>query len=162
MTVSLVVAVAENGVIGRNDGVIPWKIPADLKHFKDVTMGHPIIMGRTTYESIGRALPGRRNIIISRNTTYLAEGCEVVFSLDKAIELAASEDKNVFVIGGGSVYEQALPKADSIYLTLVHAEPEGEVRFAYDPTEWKEVSRQDHEADDRNQYAYSFMKLIRK
>ena len=125
-------------------------------------MGHPIIMGRTTYESIGRPLPGRRNIIISRNTTYLAEGCDVVYALDAAIELAASEDQNVFVIGGGSVYEQALPKANIIYLTLVHAQPDGEVRFAYNPAQWQEASREDHDADEKNQYAYSFIKLTRK
>ncbi len=162
MTLSLIVAAAENGVIGRNDGSIPWKLSADMAYFKKTTMGHPIIMGRNTYESIGRPLPGRRNIVISRNTAYLAEGCEVVSSLEAAIDKAASSgDKEIFVIGGGAVYEQALPLANVLYITLVHASPEGDVRFAYDPTQWKEVSREEHNADEKNEYAYSFCKLIR-
>ncbi|HEX7259950.1 MAG TPA: dihydrofolate reductase [Candidatus Saccharimonadia bacterium] len=162
MGINLIVAVAENGVIGRNDGSLPWRLPADLARFRQITLHHPIIMGRTTYESIGRILPDRRNIIITRNSSFHIDGAEVVHSLESAIALASAGDKEIFIIGGGSIYEQALPRADVLYLTEVHAEPEGQVLFEYNRDEWEEVERDDRPADDLNQYPYCFVKLVRK
>lgn len=160
MTISLIVAVAENGVIGKTGVMLPWRLPADLKRFKEVTMGHPIIMGRKTYETIGRPLPGRQNIIVTRNPDYKADGCEVVSSLPEALE-AAKNSEEAFIIGGGQLFEQALPLADKLYLTLVHASPDGDVFFHYDPADWQEISNEPHEADDKNQYPYSFLTLLR-
>jgi len=161
MTISLIVAVAENGVIGKTGTMLPWRLPADLKRFKEVTTGHPIIMGRKTYETVGRPLPGRQNIIITRNPDYKAEGCEVVSSLPEALE-AAKNSEEVFVIGGGQLFEQALPLANKLYLTLVHASPEGDVFFSYDPADWQEISKESHEADEKNQYSYSFITFVNK
>lgn len=156
----MIVAAAENGVIGRRNQ-IPWRMPAELAYFKKVTMGHPIIMGRKTHESIGRTLPGRRNIVITHHNDYTpAEGTEVVGSLDNAFKLVEGEDE-VFIIGGASIYEQVMPVADRLYLTKVHASVDGEVYFKYDTSEWKEVSREPHQADDKNQYAYEFKVLER-
>lgn len=160
MTISIIVATAENGVIG-NRGNMPWRLPADLAHFKRITTGHPIIMGRVTHESIGRALPGRYNLVITNEKNYQADGCEVANSLEEALKKVTGE-KEVFIIGGASIYEQALPKADRIYLTLIHARPEGDRYFKYDPREWEEVSRKSHKADDKNQHDYDFLILERK
>lgn len=158
---SLVVAVARNGVIGR-DNVLPWRLPADLAHFKRVTMGHPVIMGRRTYESIGKALPGRRNIVVSRSPNYDAPGCTVVRTLDAAWAAAGDADE-ACVIGGTSLFEEALPAADVVHLTEVEAEVEGDTYFPeFDRGEWHEVELGRHPADARHAYSLRFLRLERR
>ncbi|MDQ7054475.1 MAG: type 3 dihydrofolate reductase [candidate division KSB1 bacterium] len=158
---SIIVAIARNRVIGRGNR-LPWHLPADLRHFKQTTMGHPIIMGRKTYESIGRPLPGRQNIVITRNRDYYAEGCLVVHSLQEALA-AVPDAEEVFIIGGASLYREALPLADRIYLTLVDAEVEGDTVFPeLDASEWREVQRETFAPDEKNPYGYAFVELVRK
>ncbi len=161
MTVSLIWAMTDNLVIGIENR-LPWKLPADMKWFRAQTMGKPIVMGRLTFESFGaKPLPGRRNLIVSRNPDYQAEGAEVFASLEAALA-AASEDEEVMVIGGASLYAQALPHADRLYMTLVHADVEGDAHFpAFDMGEWKEMERTDAVADEKNPYPYSFVVLQR-
>lgn len=139
--VSLVVAMAENNVIGR-DGDLPWHIPADLKHFKSVTMGKPIVMGRRTYESIGRPLPGRLNIVVTRDRSRRWEGVVAVQSLPEALERAAGEGADeIMIIGGGDLYRAALPLAQRIHLTRVHEDVDGDTVFpALDPADWRTTS----------------------
>jgi dihydrofolate reductase len=159
--VSIIVAMAENRVIGR-DNALPWRLPNDLKHFKRLTMGHPIILGRRNYESIGRPLPGRRNIVVTRQRHYAAPGCIVVHSLDEAWR-AAGDDPEVFVIGGAELYAQALPRAARLYLTRVHAAVAGDTRFPdFDEAGWRELARERHEPDADHAYAYSFITLERR
>jgi dihydrofolate reductase len=160
--ISTIVAVAKNGVIGRENAT-PWYLPAELAHFKEITMGHPIIMGRKTHESIGRALPGRTNIIISRNPKYkAAEGSIVADSLEKALDIAKSKDKEeVFVIGGQAIYDIALPKVKRIYLTRVNVKVKGDKFFKYDPKQWQQASSKKHKADEKNPYDYEFLVLER-
>jgi dihydrofolate reductase len=141
MIISLIAAMAENRVIGR-DNSIPWSLPADLKRFKEITMGHPLIMGRKTYESIGRPLPGRKTIIISRKQDYRAEGCVVRHSLQDALADCAGEQE-VFICGGSEVYLQSLPLASRIYLTIIHREVDGEALFPVIPEDFKEVQREE-------------------
>jgi dihydrofolate reductase len=160
MTISLIVAVAENGVIGKKGTVLPWRLPADLAHFKELTMGHTIIMGRKTYDTIGRPLPGRQNIVISRDPNYHVDGCETAISVEAALSKASSEE--VFIIGGGEIFKQTLPLASKLYITRVDSSPEGDVTFTYDETEWEEVSSESHPADDKNEFSYSFVDLARK
>lgn len=136
----LVLAVARNGAIGK-DGKVPWRIPEDLKHFKAMTMGHAIVMGRKTYEETRRPLPGRRNIVISRKPEYAAPGCEVVSSLEEAIALARTADPEPRVIGGAEIYRLALPLATRIYLTEVDSDVEGDTFFAVDRTGFRETER---------------------
>ncbi len=158
--ITLVVAMARNRVIGRA-GRLPWRLPADLRHFKAVTLGKPVIMGRRTWESLGRPLPGRRNIVLSRTPGYQAPGAEVVSSLCKAL-LATAEAPEVMVIGGARVYERALPVADRIHLTEVDAEPEGDTRFPELPAdEWTETAREHRPADADNPHACDFVILER-
>jgi dihydrofolate reductase len=158
--ITLVVAMARNRVIGRG-GRLPWRLPADLRHFKAVTLGKPVIMGRRTWESLGRPLPGRRNIVLSRTPGYQAPGAEVVTSLCKAL-LVTADAPEVMVIGGARVYERALPVADRIHLTEVLAEPEGDTRFPELPAdEWREVSREHRPADADNPHACDFVVLER-
>ena len=160
MKISIVVAMAANRVIGR-DNRLPWHLPADLKHFRETTMGKPILMGRKTWESIGRPLPGRTSIVISRDTDYAAPGCVVVHSIEAALQAAGAQDE-VMVIGGAELYRQVLARAGSIYLTLVHHDFEGDARFPrLDEAEWEEVGRVDCKADDANPYDYSFIRLGR-
>jgi len=161
--ISLIVAAAENGVIGRRNKM-PWHMPADLKHFKETTTGHPIIMGRVTHESIGQALPGRTNIVVSSDKGYEAKDCKAATSVEEAIELAknAPGSDEIFIIGGASIYEQALPLAGRLYLTKVHASVEGDKVFKYNPAEWNEISSEPHQANEKNQYNYSFTVLERK
>ncbi|MCJ7557076.1 MAG: type 3 dihydrofolate reductase [Gammaproteobacteria bacterium] len=161
MLVSLVVAMSENGVIGR-DNALPWHLPADLRQFKTLTLGKPIIMGRKTYESIGRPLPGRQNIVLSRDTGFQAPGCDICTSLQQALVLAGNADE-VMVIGGGALYEEVLVHADRIYLTEIHASIEGDTRFPeIDPARWREIARERHAADERNSLDYSFVTLARR
>jgi dihydrofolate reductase len=156
----LVVAVAENDVIGRGNG-LPWRLSADLRHFKSLTMGKPILMGRKTFESIGRALPGRVNLVMTRAPEFRAADCVVVGSLDSAC--AAAGAGTLMVIGGAEVYRQCLPFASRIHLTLVHARVEdGDAFFSgWRGAEWRESSRERHPADDRNDHPYSFITLDR-
>ena len=158
--VELVVAVAENDVIGRGNR-LPWHLPADLKHFKTLTMGHHILMGRKTHESIGKALPGRTNWVLSRSPDFAPADCNVVRSFDEA--QAAVGNSPLMVIGGAEVYRLSLPSARRIHLTLVHTEvKDGDTYFAeWRKPEWRESSRERHEADEKNAYAYSFVTLER-
>ncbi len=155
MTVSIIVAVSQNGVIGK-DNKLPWRLPADLKRFKALTLGHPIIMGRKTFESIGKPLPGRINIIITHQMGYKACGALTAPSLKDAILLCGDEEE-VFVIGGATVYEQALPLADRIYLTLIHQDFEGDAFFRWENWAWRETAREDFDPDSKNPYRYSFL-----
>ncbi len=158
--VTLVAAVARNGVIGRG-GALPWRLPADLRRFRAVTWGHPVVMGRRTWESIGRPLPGRRNIVVTRRRGYRAPGAEVVPSPQAALAAAAGAGE-VMVIGGAEVYAAFLPLADRILLTEVEAEPEGDTFFPrLDPGEWRETARERHPADAENPFACSFVTLER-
>ena len=165
--ISLIVAVADNGVIGRN-GDLPWHVPADLKHFKTVTMGKPLIMGRKTFESIGKPLPGRTMIIITRDSSYQAEGITVSDNWDGAIAAARAtlgnaDDSEVMVIGGAEIYALAFPHADRLYLTEIHETIEGDTVFPeFDRTQWRETAREDHESEGSNGPAFSFVSLERK
>lgn len=159
MRLSMVAALALNGVIGR-DGDLPWRLPADLKRFKKLTLGHPILMGRTTYESIGRPLPGRRNLVLSRKG-FSADGIEVFSALDKAIDAVGAVDE-LMVIGGARVYEAVLPSAHRLYLSVVHGEFEGDTWFpAIEPSAWTIVSTDHVPADERNQWAHTWFTLDR-
>lgn len=166
MRLAIIVAQAENRVIGINNK-LPWHLPEDLRYFKQVTMSKPIIMGRKTYESIGRPLPGRTNIVISRQEGYAPEGVKVVPSLEAAIELAENicvidGAEEAMVIGGAQIYEQALTRADRLYLTQVHASVEGDAWFpAFAKEEWREAGREDFTAMEPNPYDYSFIVLDR-
>ncbi len=151
MRISLIVAVADNGVIGV-DGDLPWRLSADLRRFKALTVGHTVVMGRKTHESIGRPLPHRRNLVLSRRPDYRAEGCEVFADLPSAIEAArAAGESELFVIGGAAVYAEALPLADRLHLTRVRMEPEGDTRFPALGDGWTEQSREEVPADERNE-----------
>ncbi len=161
-TLTLVVAVARNGVIGKDNG-LPWRLPEDLKHFKRTTLGKPCIMGRKTWESIGaRPLPGRPNIVVTRDTGYQAEGATVAHSLEAALQ-AAQPAEEIMLIGGAQLFAQAMTDAHRIVLTEVHAEPEGDTHFPpFDEGDWTEVWREDHGADERHTYPYAFRILDRK
>lgn len=151
---------ARNGVIGR-DGALPWRLPDDLRRFKALTMGKPILMGRRTWESIGRPLPGRHSIVVSRQPGLAIEGATVVRSLDEAIR-AAGNVSEVCIIGGAELYREALPRTDVIHLTRVHASVEADVFLpAIDATEWEVVTRVDCPADERHAYPCSFLTLRR-
>jgi dihydrofolate reductase len=155
-----VVAVAENGVIGR-DNALPWRLPNDLKFFKKTTLGHPILMGRATFDSIGRPLPGRLNLVLSHKRDLHIEGCTVVHSLDDAIA-AGADASELMVVGGAQVYAQILPRADRIYLTRVHADVAGDTYFpAIDTTQWRAESTERYEADAQHAHAYSFITMQR-
>jgi dihydrofolate reductase len=162
LEISLVAAVADNGVIGA-DGGMPWHLPADLAHFKQITLGKPVLMGRLTWESIGRPLPGRRNLVLTRDTEWQATGAERVASLQEAIEAAGTRGgTELMVIGGAEVYRQALPSAKRIYLTRVHAEPWGDTLFPeLDPDVWREVERRERQSDERNAWDLTFVVLER-
>lgn len=162
--VALVVAVAENGIIGQN-GQLPWgRMPADLRHFKQLTLGHPVVMGRKTFDSIGKALPGRRNVVVTRQHGWAAPDCETAASvlggLERARELGA---ETICIIGGGEIYREALPAVDVVYLTEIHHTFEGDASFPpLSPTDWREETRERHEADAQHAYAYSFVTLRRR
>lgn len=154
--ISLIVAMANNRVIGK-DKQMPWHLPADLAHFKAVTLGKPIIMGRKTYESIGRPLPGRRNIVISRNRDYKAEGCDTVTSLEEAIGLV-NDVEELMIIGGGHLYSQTLSQADRLYLTFIDLDVDGDTQFPkFEQLTLTEVKREKHHKDEKNPYDYQFV-----
>ena len=159
MILSIIVAAAENGVIGRDNGMI-WKLSADLKRFKSLTTGHTVIMGRKTFESLGRALPNRRNIVISRNPAYRAAGCEMATSVENALKMADREEE-VFIIGGGMIYRQMWDQADRLYLTIVHTHPQGDTHIPQVGHHWKEVFREEHPADEKNEFGYTFVDYLR-
>ncbi|MBS7563559.1 dihydrofolate reductase [Mucilaginibacter sp. Bleaf8] len=159
MTVSIIVATGENNAIGKNNQLL-WHLPADLKFFKETTAGHTIIMGRKTFDSIGKPLPKRRNIIVTRQPIKI-EGCEVVNSLEMGLALCQN-DEEVFIGGGAEIYQQALPLTNRIYLTIVHKEFDADTFFPeLNPDEWQETSRTDSEPDDKNPLPYSFIILDR-
>jgi len=163
---AMIVAAATNGVIGINNK-LPWHLPEDLKYFRQVTMGKPIIMGRATFDSIGRPLPGRKNIVITRNTEWNTPGVTVVHSVDEAMRVARAQAEidgvdEVMVIGGAAIYKEAMPLIDRIYFTEVHAELFGDARFELPAKElWTEQARQNFSACERNPYNYSFIVLER-
>lgn len=161
MRISIIVAMTAQRVIGRGGGM-PWHLPAELRYFKETTMGRPIVMGRRTHESIGRVLPGRQNIVVTRDRSYTSQGVSVVHSLDEAIA-AAGDVPEIMVIGGETLYREVLGRAGRIYLTLVHARLEGDTWFPeLDAGEWREVSRSERAADEQNPYPMSFIILDRK
>jgi dihydrofolate reductase len=168
MIVSLIVAISENGVIGK-DGGIPWHLPADLKLFKQVTMGHYLVVGRKTFESIGKALPGRKMIVLSRQVGYKMDGCEppgcrMAASLAEALDIArtAGEDE-IFIGGGAAIYTQAIPLADRIYLSRVHAEVEGDTFFSeFDLNDWQEELTHHYPAVGQQEYDFTYNILIPK
>jgi len=156
MIISIIAAMDENNLIG-NAGKLPWYLPADLAHFKAITLGKPIVMGRKTYDSIGKPLPERHNIIITRQKDLKIEGVTVVHSLEDAMR-AAGEVEELMIIGGANLYKQALPLTNRLYITLVHTKATGDTYFPeWNPDEWEEASREDHKPDDKNKYPYSFI-----
>ena len=158
---TLIVARARNGVIGR-DGALPWRLPEDLAHFKRTTMGHPIVMGRKTWESIGRPLPGRRSIVVSRQPGFEATGAEVAESLDAALALCAGAEE-VFVIGGAQLYAEALPRADRLIVTEIDADFEGDTHFpATDPALWREAAREHQPPTDARPFGFDFVTYLRR
>lgn len=156
MRVCLIAAMGENRVIGKG-GRLPWRLPADLRFFRQTTWGRPVIMGRVTWDSVGRPLPGRRNIVVSRRRDFAPKGAEVAASLEAALLLVADEPE-VFVVGGAQLYATALPRADRIYLTVIHQNFEGDTWFPkFEGPSWRLVSRDDREADSENPYPFSFL-----
>ncbi|MBT3145513.1 dihydrofolate reductase [Neptunomonas phycophila] len=162
MRLAMIVAQSSNRVIGR-DNKLPWYLPGDLKYFKQATMGKPIIMGRKTFESIGKPLPGRLNIVISRDASFTAQGIKVVMSLPEAIELAESQAlidgvDEAMIIGGAQIYALALPEVERLYITQVHADIEGDAYFPeFNRSQWTELGREDFSAQGPNPYDYSFI-----
>ena len=160
MIKSIMVARSDNHVIGK-DNQLPWQMPADLRYFKQTTMGHYCIMGRKTFESVDNPLPGRTNVIITRQPEYHAEGCLVVHNLDEAFRKGEEQaQKEIFVLGGAEIYKQALAVVDRIYLTEIKTIVDGDTFFPpLDPNQWKETKREEHSADEKNLYDYAFVVL---
>jgi dihydrofolate reductase len=157
---SIIVALSDNNVIGR-DNTLPWKLSADLKRLKVLTMGHHIIMGRKTWESLGRALPGRINVVITGDKNYKAEGAVIAHSLNEALAISSNDDE-IFIFGGGKIFREALPRVEKIYMTRVEATVDGDAFFPeISSNDWSEIERQDYKADEKNQYDYSFVTLQR-
>ena len=163
MKISQIVAVSENNTIGKDNDLI-WRLPADLKFFKNTTTGHHMLLGRKNYDSIGRPLPNRVSLIVTRDTSYSAEGAEVFHSIDDAIQFARDAgETELFIVGGAEIYNQTLPLIDKIYFTEVHQSFEGDCFYdELDKSDWAEVSREYHEADAKNPYNYSFVVYERK
>ncbi|XXM74258.1 dihydrofolate reductase [Lysinibacillus sphaericus] len=160
--ISFIVAMDSKSAIGKNNE-LPWHLPADLAFFKKTTMGKPIIMGRKTFESIGRPLPGRENIVITRDEDYVAEGCNVIHDLEKITELDEDQDEEIFVIGGAEIFNEMLPYADRLYVTRIEEEFEGDTFFPpVNKEEWELKSKEKGPKDDKNPYDYYFMTYDRK
>lgn len=160
-SLSLIAAMDDNRLIG-NKNKLPWHLPADLAFFKRTTMGKPIVMGRKTFESIGKPLPGRRNIVITRDPGFSAAGCEVANCIEAAMSLTKDDDE-AMLIGGASLYQQTIARAMQLYVTRIHHSFEGDTWFPeIDLHEWKEVNREDFDANQDNHYAYSFIKYVRE
>lgn len=161
MYLSIIVAVSENQVIGRDNGLI-WRLSGDLKRFKALTTGHTVVMGRKTFESMGRALPNRRNIVITRNAGYRAEGIETVTTIEAALALVADEEE-VFVIGGGTIYSALWDQAAKLYLTVVHTVTEGDTYLPeVEEAHWLETGRQRYPGDEKNEFAYTTIDYVRR
>lgn len=161
MIVSMIVAIAENNAIGKGNQLL-WRMPADLKHFKNATTGHTVIMGRKTFDSVGKPLPNRRNIVITRNTDLKIAGTEVVNTLEKAIALC-DENEEVFIVGGAEIYKMAMDITDKIYLTVIHGVFEADTFFpSIDQEIWQETEVVDNKADEKNPFDYTFSTLLRK
>ncbi|MEQ8289584.1 MAG: type 3 dihydrofolate reductase [Gammaproteobacteria bacterium] len=161
MNLSIIVAMDRNRVIGRNED-LPWRLSADLQKFKKVTMGKPIVMGRKTHESIGRPLPGRENIILTRDPGYSSEGCTVITSIDAILDYCHDHEE-IMITGGAEIYRMLMDRVHRIYLTEVHAEVEGDTYFpTINMDEWELVEREDYQADEKNEYDFSFLVLDRK
>lgn len=159
---SFIFAMDKNRVIGKNND-LPWRLPEDLKFFKRVTMGHPIVMGRKTHESIGRALPGRENIIVTRDNNYKAEGCTVIHSVSEVERIGKESEEEVFVIGGSELFKATFDAADRLYITYIEEEFEGDTFFPeFDEKEWKLLSKDKGLKDEKNIYDYFFMIYERK
>ena len=162
MIISIIAALGNNRVIG-NKNALPWDLPADMEHFRELTIGKPIIMGQNTFESVGKALSGRYNIVLTRDYNYTTKGCQIAYSLDQAVKLAEKSEmgqksNEVMICGGASVYAQYLPRADKMYLTFIDGDFQGDVFFPeFSKTEWKEVKRNCFGPDEKNQYAYCFV-----
>ncbi len=162
MSISIIAAMGSNRVIGRGNG-LPWNLPADTRFFKETTRGHPVIMGRKTFDTMGKPLPGRRNIVVTRQSDLEIPGAEIVSGLEEALKLVDVVNDEVFIIGGAEVYRLGLGLADRMYLTLVHDSFEGDTFFPeFDESQWVVVSREDHEADERNPHAFSFLTYERR
>ena len=163
MVISFIVAVSENNVIGK-DNKLPWHLPSDMKYFKNKTWAMPVVMGRKTFEALGKPLDGRTNFVITRKTDWKPAGVEIVHSIDQAIVEATKLDaKEIFIIGGAEIFTAALPLADRIYLTLIHHNFEGDAFFPeFKTDEWKLVSNKEYQADEKNKYAHSFQMWERK
>ena len=162
--VTIIAAIGQNNELGKGNDLI-WHLPADLKRFKKVTTGHPIIMGRNTFESIGKPLPNRTTIIITRNKNYFIEGCLIAYSLQEAITMANEINTDSFIIGGAQIYKQALEtlSVDQLDITLVHQSFDADVFFPkIDTAVWQQVSKEDFKADEKNKYDYSFVSFTRK
>ena len=160
--ITIIAAIAKNNALGKDNDLI-WHLPADLKRFKKVTSGHHILMGRNTFESIGKPLPNRTSVIITRNQDYFKDGCLIANSIEDALEI--SKDDDAFIIGGAQIYKQAIEKGlvDKLDITIVHQDFEADVFFPkIDMDVWKEVSREDFKADEKNKYDYSFVSYTRK
>jgi dihydrofolate reductase len=157
MTISIIAAISDNGVIGR-DNALPWHVSSDLKRFKSLTIGHHLLMGRKTFESIGRPLPGRSTIVVTRNSSWSADGVQTAASIEEALRLA-NDDREIFIAGGAEIYRQTLRRADRLYITRVHAEMNGDAFFPEydDVTEWRLEDSEHFDADDRNEYPFSFL-----
>jgi dihydrofolate reductase len=160
--ISFIVAMDENRVIGK-DNQLPWRLPEDLKFFKRVTMGHPIAMGRKTHESIGRVLPGRENIVITRQADYLSEGCTVFHSVEDFVKDSKNQSDEIFVIGGAEIFKETFAFTDRLYITHIHEEFEGDTFFPeFDLSKWKLISSEKGIKDDKNPYDYEFRIYERK
>jgi len=161
--ISIIVAAAKKGVIGK-DGKMPWRLPAESAYFRQTTLGHPVITGRKNYEAMGRPLPERLNVVITRQTDYkVPEGVIVVNSLQDALNLPqVKKESEVFIIGGAQIYHEAMPLADKLYLTDVHADIDGDTFFVYNPKDWQLEWSEHHEADTENKYAFTIKRLARK
>lgn len=161
MKISIVVAFDKNQLIGRNNQ-LPWHLPADLKYFKNVTMGHHLIMGRKTYDSIGKPLPGRTSVVITRQHDWKAEGCLVAHSLEDAIRLCGNQEE-IFIVGGAEIFKNSLPVATDLYITKINHQFEGDTFFPeINENEWREILREDHQPDEKNKWGFSFLRFRRK
>jgi len=161
MIISIIVAIAENNAIGKGNQLL-WRMPADLKHFKNATTGHTVIMGRKTFDSVGKPLPNRRNIVITRNTDLKIDGVEIVNTLEKAVSLC-NNDEEVFIVGGAEIYKMAMDRTDKIYLTVIHGVFDADTFFPEIDLEiWKETEIVDNNADEKNPFDYTFSTYVRK
>jgi dihydrofolate reductase len=156
MILSIIAAIGKNNELGK-DNTLLWHMPADMKHFKETTSGHPVIMGRKTFESIGKPLPNRENFVITRDLTYMRDSVNVYHSLEEVLNLFKDKNEEVFIIGGAEIYKQAMPFANKLYLTKVDSEAEADAFFPALGPEWQENSREEHPADEKNPHTYTFL-----